>query len=294
MTKRQLMILAALTASSPAFASERSNSTYPHGAENWATAAVPPPGTYLLDYANFTTYDRLNGDDGQSLVPDFKVDAFANVMRVVHVTDRRILGATYAVQAIVPVVDLSVRAGGGRSHVTGIGDIVVNPMVLSWKAGDVHITAGIDIFLPTGGFKASRLANIGRNYVTFEPVLAVSYLPKSGFDLSAKIMYDLNTRNPDTKYLSGQELHVDFALGKTFKNGLGVGAAGYVVHQTTDDSIRDAPALASGNRGRVFAIGPTVKYPVGKALLMAIWQHEVSASNRPQGDKFWLRLITRL
>lgn len=288
------LTIVAAVAATPAMASERQTSNYPHGAENWGTGALPPPGTYLLNYANYITYDRLNDRNGDKAVPDFKVDAYANVVRIVHVTPRKLLGASYAFQVIVPLVDLNVRVGGAHGHDTSIGDVVIDPLILGWRRGDLHITSGIDIFLPTGNYKSTRLANVGRNYISFEPVLALSYLPKSGWDASVKIMYDINTRNRETGYLSGQELHFDYNVGKSLRNGLGLGVAGYFLRQTTDDRLNGSTAPNDGDRGRAFAIGPTVKYQLGKALLIGVWQHETSAENRPQGEKIWFRFITRL
>src|SRR3546814_13167022 len=62
---------------------------YPNGAESIGVAQLPPPGTYLLGYSNYYTADRLNDANGDSAVPDFSVDAFANIARIVHVTDKR-------------------------------------------------------------------------------------------------------------------------------------------------------------------------------------------------------------
>ena len=74
----------------------------------------------------------------------------------------------------------------------------------------------------------SRLANEGLGYWTFEPGLLVSYLgTKNGFEASTYIGYDINTKNTDTDYLSGQQFHIDVTvaehlpLGKGF---IGVGA----------------------------------------------------------------------
>lgn len=285
--------LGALVAA-PAHAGENGGSSYPHGAENWASGALPPPGDYLLEYANLYTADRLNDGDGNSAVPGFSADAYAVVNRYVHVTDKKILGANYAFHVVVPVVDLTVEAAGMRSHDTSVGDIVVDPLILGWHFGDVHVTTGLEITIPTGDYNKAKLANVGRNYWTVQPVVAVSYLSKDGIDASAKIMYDINTRNDATDYRSGNEFHVDYTLGKTFKNGLGIGVAGYYLNQTNDDRQDGLRVGPDGNRGKAFAIGPTVKYQIGKTLLIGAWQHETSAENRPKGDKFWLRLVTPL
>ena len=80
-----------------AHAGETRGTAYADGAESIGVAQLPPPGTYLLTYTNYYIADRLNDGDGDNLVPDFSLNAFANIARVVHVSDKTFLGATVAV-----------------------------------------------------------------------------------------------------------------------------------------------------------------------------------------------------
>jgi hypothetical protein len=77
------------------------------------------------------------------------------------------------------------------------------------------------------------------------------------------------------------------------------GVSGYYYKQTTDDRIDDPAAQAGidamdGFRGEAFAAGPTVRVAAGKAQVIGTWQHEFTADYRPQGDKFWIKLILPL
>ena len=272
-----------------AHATENGGSAYPHGAEGWLTGFLPPKGTYLLNYTNYVSADRLNDADGNPIPVNFKAEALANTLRFVHVTDKKILGGTYAVQVLVPLVDLKLELGNRRDHRAGLGDIVVDPFILGWHFDKLHVAAGIDIILPSGRYSKNALANIGRNYVTFEPAVAVTYLDPKGPEFSTKFMYDMSTRNKATDYQSGNEFHVDFAAGWNFSK-LSLGVAGYYDKQTTDDKLRGV-VFAGGNRGTAFAIGPTAKVQTGKIPIMLTWQHETVARNRSQGDKIWLKVI---
>lgn len=278
----------------PAYASETGGSAYPNGAESVGVAQLPPPGTYLLSYTNYYTAERLNDGKGDSAVPDFSVDAFANTARVVHVTGTKILGATVAMQVLVPVVDLKVSAAGARQHRFGVGDVIVNPLILGWRKGNWNFVAAMDTFVPTGRYKHTDLANIGRNYWTFEPVAAVTYVsPKGGPEFSFKLMYDFNTKNKATNYQSGQEFHTDGTLAYSIGK-LTIGATGYYYKQTTDDRQNGLRVGPDGNRGEAIAAGPLVRYVIGgKVPIIAQWQHEFHAENRPQGDKLWLRTAFR-
>lgn len=59
------------------YAGEGGGNHYTGGCEDFSAGALPPPGTYFLDY--FTTYtsDRLNDDHGRKALPDFYVNLAA-------------------------------------------------------------------------------------------------------------------------------------------------------------------------------------------------------------------------
>lgn len=284
---------AALAWAGSASAEETGGTAYPLGAESVGVAQLPPPGTYLLTYTNYYTADRLNNGAGDSAVPNFSVNAFANVARLVHVTDKTFLGATVAMQAFLPIVDLDVSAAGASQSKFGIGDMIINPLVLGWKKGDWNLVATVDTFVPTGDYKATDLANIGRNYWTFEPVFAATYAqPGGGWETSVKLMYDFNTTNDDTDYRSGQSFHTDAAVA--YSTGKWTfGLTGYYYTQTTDDEINGVKVGPDGNRGEAWAAGPLVRYVVGQVPVTAQWQHEFHAENRPQGDKLWVKAAFR-
>ncbi|OYX47029.1 MAG: hypothetical protein B7Y87_02020 [Sphingomonadales bacterium 32-64-22] len=284
----------AVAVATPAFASEKGGGAYPNGAEALAIAALPPPGDYLINYSNYYNADRLNDSDGHSSVPDFSIDAFANVFRYIHVTDRKILGASWAQQVFVPVVDLTVHAAGQRGHRFGVGDVIVDPFILGWHfKNNWHVVAAVDTWVPVGSYNRDDLANIGRNYWTFEPVLTASHFnPAGGPEVSVKLMYDFNTRNKATDYRTGQEFHTDFAVAYNF-NPVTIGLNGYYYKQTTDDKQNGVRVGDDGYKGETLALGPVVRYQAGKVPISFQYQHEMFAHNRPQGDNFWLKAAFR-
>lgn len=312
MMKSSIFAAALLSAAIPAtaHASEVGGGIYPNGAEGISGAAVPPPGKYLLLYGQHYRADQFDDGDGRSgQIPGFRVRADAAAFRFVVVTKRKILGADFAFHVILPVVDLHVDAAGGSDTRTGIGDLTLTPIILGWHPGHGwHVTAALDVNAPIGTYDPRRLANIGRNYWNIEPVLAFAYYGRQGIRLDVKMMYDFNFTNrrgavtpfnpTGADYRSGQEFHVDYALGyATGKAQFGV--AGYVYHQTTGDRVANVAAQAGldalgGFKGQAFALGPTARATLGKVQLIGTWQHEFSAEYRPRGDKIWLKAIIPL
>ena len=270
---------------------------YPNGAENWYAGAVPPPGNYFINYAGYyagTLRDK-NGDKVNA-GGDVKVSAVFDAMRFVQVTNTKLLGADWAWHVIVPVVSqrLDIAPLGGKGSRTGLGDITIDPIILAWHTPTWHYAAGLDINLPTGAYdKNDPRRSIGANYTSVEPIVAATYLA-DGWEVSGKLMANFKTRNTDTDYRSGTDIHMDYLVGRHV-GPWGFGVSGYALKQVTDDQQGGVKVGTDGNRGQVFAIGPSLKYSTpGGITMVAQWQHELAVRNRFQGDKLWFKLIVPL
>jgi hypothetical protein len=274
-------------------ATEGGGGAYPNGAEDFMAGALPPPGNYFLNYLTYYASSKFKGSNGNDLMPKFDLDVVANVFRLVHVTKHNILGANWAVHAFLPLVYQDVDVPGRGEVRWGIGDIIVDPIILGWHWPNLHITAGLDIYIPSGSYDKDKLANAGRNTWTLEPVFGITYLDKSGLELSGKFMYDFNLKNNDTKYQSGEEFHFDYTVGYHVNKQLALGLGGYYYFQTTEDKLNGA-TVGDGNKGKVLSIGPQAKYDYKNMSFTLKWQHEWGAENKPQGEKFWFKFMYAL
>lgn len=174
-----------------------------------------------------------------------------------------------------------------------MGDIIFGPVLGYHYSPDFHAIYAVDIFAPSGEYDRGDLANIGRNYWAFQPIAAFSYVDPVGFNADLKIMYDFNQRNRDTDYRSGQEAHADYSLGWAVGDGWVLGAGGYIYRHTTDDL--QGGDTVHNNRGRAFAIGPSIKYSnASGGFVTAKWQKESEARNRPEREAYWLKLTLPL
>ena len=207
-------------------------------------------------------------------------------------------------QAFLPVVNqsLSIAPLGGRASKSGIGDMFFTPVAIGWHhSPELHTIAALDVFLPTGAYdKNDPRTSIGSNYVSYEAVYAVTWLPKGNWEVTGKFMYNMKQKNGDTKYQSGDEFHMDYLVGKKYGDW-GFGLAGYYLKQLDSDKQNGVvvPAVqglrSAGNKGQVFAIGPSVKYSTKTGTtFMAQWQREMAVENRFQGDKLWLNVVMPL
>lgn len=293
----KLLVVAILLAMvSSSFATEGGGGSYPNGAEDFMAGALPPPGRYFIYYGLYYGADEIKDANGDTVPVDFELTVLADVLRFINVTDKKIFGGSWAQHIIVPVLWMDVETPGGDDDSFGLGDITFSPLVLGWHRPNFHWIFGLDTYIPIGKYDDGDIANIGRNCWTIEPALGVTYRNKSGYDISAKFMYDFNFENDDTNYESGDEFHFDYAVGKHIGNwSLGLGGF-YYKQITGDDGMMMTPGGlvdAGDNKGEQFAWGPVVAYNYKGTSFVFKYQDEIESVNRVEGDRVWFKLVTK-
>jgi len=282
----------------PAVLAKEGGDQYPNGSENWFVGATPPPGFSFINYFGYYSGQLKDGSGNKVVLNGAtpKVDATFDAIRVIAMTKYKIFGADYGVHVIVPLVEQSMNVGG-RANMLSLGDITIDPLILGWHRPQWHVDTGVDINIPTGHFNQNDpRVSVGANYYSFEPLMALSLLPKSGWEASTKLMYNVKTTNQTTNYHSGQEFHADYLLGKHIR-GLMVGASGYFLEQTTDDTklgqtVAASPISTVGDRGQVVAVGPSLGYTNKRHMSFILqWQHETEVQNRFGGEKLWFKIM---
>jgi hypothetical protein len=278
----------------PALATEGGGSIYPNGVENFLVGAMPPPGFYPLVYATSYHATELRDDRGNDIaaaIGGFKADVAGVIPRFIWVTDQKVFGGQLALHAIVPLLNVDVRVGPNQNRNTGIGDINLAAALGYHVSPELHYVVALETNAPTGRYDRNDVASIGRNYWNIEPLIAISYIQSQGLNADLKLMYDYNFRNKDTDYKSGQELHADYALGWGLGNGWAVGVSGYLYRQISDDKVAGV-AVAGGNRGRAFAIGPSLRYQTAKGwMITAKYERQYEVRNRSSGAAFWIKTL---
>lgn len=214
----------------------------------------------------------------------------------------KVLGGHYAFTLSIPVLSMNVDANvigpsGGTVATsdtrTGLGDIYFSPVTLFWNKGNFSYLGALSIYAPSGAYTVGRLANLGKNYWTFNPVFGFQYNDRqAGLEANAYLGFNFNTENNSTNYQSGHEFYLDFTVDKRFKNGFGVGATGFVFQQITGDG--GSGARLGSFKGRDFGLGPVISLvrPLDKKVLFAMeakWLPEIEVKNRLQGQYIWFK-----
>lgn len=225
----------------------------------------------------------------------------------------------YSVALAVPYVWLNVHNPTGKHTDNGFGDVEMFPFMMGWtKAAKEKINDSctpnyllkyqteFGMYAPTGDFNNPLSANLGRNYWTFEPSAAVSYIDnRIGLEFTTSAGFDFNTKNNATHYQTGDQFHLDGTLAEHLapfgeEGGVfGAGVSGFFYQQITGDSGRGAifgsfEAMTTGVGpvlSYIYRIGAGTKSPTGVVLGGEVqWLPELSVSNRLSGNIVWLKL----
>ena len=228
-----------------------------------------------------------------------ELDFFMNFTTLVYKPELELFGAQFAAGVFIPLVDVELDTSlsigdilvSASDSATGLGDIVLIPLLLYWNSGNIHTSVAQFIVTPTGDYDADNLINKGLNYWSFDTNFALTYLnPETGRDFSFNIGHIYNTKNDDTNYQTGQELHLDVAFNQFLSETFAVGIQGFYLKQITGDS--GSGALLGDFKAEAAGIGPALLWStrIGEqgVSFIAKWLHEFHAENRLEGDHVFL------
>lgn len=284
------------------FATESGASLFVPGLRGPGAGIVPPPGFYFEN--DFYSYSgRLSASTqtqiGGSVLTNVKVQARVNFATPTWVTPVEILGGNLAFAVTLPFGQPRVSAGAliaaprlGRGFGVKLRDsefLFGDPVMTSfvgWHAGNFHWQVGTAVNIPSGTYQDGQLSNLSFNRWIGDLYAAATWFdPKIGLDISGAVGFEINGKNDDTDYKSGNAVHGDFAVTYSLTKELTVGAQVSHYQQVTADS--GAGASLGPYKGRTTAIGGSIGYtfvvagtPVSTRLKIL---REVSVENRPQG-----------
>jgi hypothetical protein len=279
-------ILAAVLAAGACSVQAQPDAHYPPGTEGIKGASLPPPGWYVRDYNFMYVTDTVNNNAGVSVgPPNFHSFTYANVPRGIWITDVKFLGGNVGVDALLPLIYQSTRAGGFNNSTFGIGDFFAES-TLSWHLKQFDFSAAAGTWMPTGDSAKPPTTRVGSGYWT--PMLtagATWYADQAKtWSLSALSRYEFNTEQRDTHVTPGQAYTLEWGLAKTLFKVVDAGVVGYYQEKTTMTP-----------RNEVAAIGPevSVAFPSAALFVSARYEYEYLADNRAQGHTVTVTLTKR-
>jgi hypothetical protein len=273
---RSVLPLAGLTAClafGQVQATEGGVSFYIPGLKGPLAGVVPPPGFYFQNdlYLYNGEFGRSRQIEiGGAVVVDVKQESAINFATPIWVTPVNVLGGNLAFSLTMPFGVPRVTAGAlieaprlGRTFNFSRSDADFSPgdpvltTFVGWHSGKVHWATGVSLNVPAGAYEPGQLSNVALNRFVADFYGAVTYLdPELGFEISANAGLELNGRNLDTDYNSGNAIHIDVAASKFLSKELSIGVIASHYQQVSGDTGgRIGPF-----EGRTTAVGGTIGY----------------------------------
>jgi len=270
---------------------------YVPGSEGIKAATLPPPGFYLRDYNLFYDASQLNDAHGNK-IDAAGADAFvyANVPRLLWITETKVLGGYLGVDALLPIeyTSLQVNTPAGRfsDQTFGIGDFFAEG---TWSAHPEHFDFALaaGFWAPTGDSSPFLTTRAGAGYWTAMLTAGATWYidHDKQWAVSALNRYEFNSEKNDTDITPGQVYTLEWGVSRTFMKTWDVGAVGYYQQQVTGTTGTGT----SGELGRVAGVGPEISAFFPKIMLGVSfrWVYEFMAESRLQGQTFTLTLTKR-
>jgi hypothetical protein len=260
------------------------------------SASQAPPGLYVGDVVWVYPTSTVKDNAGNSITLPGKLTSTADIILVSVVTNYKLFGANVGGSAAFPFIKNRIQTDSLDLN-TGFAytDMFVNA-ALGWHLKRADITAGYNLYIPTGRFSQGGKDNTGLgiwgNEFTIGSTIYMDQ--KKTWNAAANFGLEFHTDKSGTNIQVGDLGTVEGGVGKTFYKKvsgpipiiMNAGLAGYAQFKVTGDSGSDIPPPLQGLKDRVFALGPefNIYIPKPRLTLLARYEPEFGARNRTQGQ----------
>jgi len=237
---------------------------YVQGVTGLENGSTTPPGVYIgyLPYLNLI--DSFRSSDGSKLV-NLNLNVVAHNAIFQTTTKTRILGATYGLNFILPVVNTRLQADvfDTTAQNAGMSDWFFAPVILGWSKGKAEYVLNYGFYAPTGQFDPNSGFNPGLGFWEHQVQAGTTYSidKKKLWNTSLLSTWEINHSKTGKDLKPGPMANFEYSFGRRFfKYQMNAGAAGFAYKKLSPDSGSDVGILARGVRDRAFGIGPDWKY----------------------------------
>jgi hypothetical protein len=256
-----------------------------------------PPGLYVGDLVWVYPTGTIKDNNGDKINGSGSLTSALDVVLGSVVTNYKVFGANVGAQVAIPFIRNEIQLNSlDVSSSLAFSDMIISPIVLGWHLKKADVTAGYNVYLPTGKFSTTGIGNTGLGMYGNELTLGSTvHLDKTHtWNAAATFGLEFHTSKKDENITVGDIGTVEGGLSKTFYKKVGgpipmitnVGLAGYSQFKITGDSGSDIPLLIRGYKDRVFALGPEVNtyIPKPRLTILVRYEPEFGARNRAQGQ----------
>jgi len=267
------------------------------------SGSQPPPGVYLgtLVWVYHTSTVKDNNGNDVNLPGDVTSTAPAILTSVV--TNSKLFGGNLGFSAGFPFIDNrlqlnSLNVSTGMAYTDTFAGAT-----LGWHLKRADVTAGYNLYMPTGTFEPNGNNNSGLgmwgNELTIGSTIFLDQ--KRTWNAAANFGIEFNSDKRDTNIHPGTAGTIEGGLGRTFYKKvsgpipmiMNLGAVGYAQWKFTHDSGSDIPVALRGLKDYAFALGPefNIFIPKPRLTFAARYEPEFGAHVRTQGHIFVFSMV---
>jgi len=262
-----------------------------------------PPGLYVGDLVYVYHTDTIKDNNGNAVTLPGSLTSTADVILVSLVTNYKLFGGKVGASIGFPFIKNRIQFNSLDVRTSFAYTDTFAGVTLGWNLKRADITAGYNLYMPTGKFEPNATDNTGLGIWANEFTLGSTvYLDqKRTWNAAATFALEFNSDKRDTNIHVGDLGTIEGGLARTFyKKASGpipivmnLGVAGYAQFKITGDSGSDIPPALRGLKDRVFALGPefNIFIPGPRLSLVARFEPEFGARNRTQGQTIVFSIV---
>jgi hypothetical protein len=262
-----------------------------------------PPGLYVGDLVYVYPTDTIKDNNGRNFTLPGSLTSTADILLVNLVTNYKLFGAKVGGSVGFPFIKNRIQFTSFDVHTAFAYTDTFAGVTLGWNLKRADITAGYNLYMPTGKFEPNATDNTGLGIWGNEFTLGSTvYLDqKRAWNAAANFALEFNSDKKDTNIHVGDLGTIEGGLARTFYKKvsgpvpivMNLGVAGYAQFKVTGDSGSDIPPALRGLKDRVFALGPefNVFIPGPNLSLLARYEPEFGARNRTQGQTIVFSIV---
>jgi hypothetical protein len=267
------------------------------------SGSAPPPGVYVGNILYAYPTDTVKDNNGNSIPLPGSLTSWCDALLVQVVTPYKLLGADVGASLAFPWIQnkiqldsLQVNSGWGYTDMFG-------GVTLGWHLKRADVTAGYNLYMPTGSYSPNSNSNTGLGMWGNEFTLGSTVFldEKRLWHLAGTFAFEFNTTKSGTNIQPGNLGTVEGGLGRQFYKKtagpvpivMNLGAAYYAQFKITGDSGSDIPPALQGFKDHVFAIGPefNIFFPGPRLILTARYEPEFAAQVHTQGQTAFFSIV---
>lgn len=255
-----------------------------------------PPGLFVGSLVWVYPTSTIKDNDGNNVNLPGSLTSAAPMILMSAVSNFKVLGGNVGASVAVPFIKNRVQLNSLDVSTSLAFTDMFASAALGWTLKRADITAGYNLYIPTGRFSSGAANNTGLGMWGNE-VFAGSTIyfdEKKTWNAAATFSAEFHSHKSGTNIKVGDLGTVEGGLGKTFYTKVSgpvpmvtnVGVAGYAQFKMTQDSGSDIPPVLRGFSDRVFGLGPEINifFPAPRLTFLVRYEPEFGARNRTQGQ----------